>query len=173
MNKHIETPARLKKNVISIFSFALLILVAVEVGIVWLFGSWGNFGHGWWNLLIGALMTVGGILLVGWSISIQYTLGEGTPFPKVATQQLITTGPYGYTRNPMTLGAFLLYLGIAIGMGSIPVILLVLVIFTILLTFIFKHETPELTERFGTDYLDYRKRTPFLIPRCSQRESSK
>jgi len=66
----------------------------------------------------------------------------------------------------MTLGAFLLYLGIAVGMGSMSVILLVLVIFTALLTFIYRHETRELTERFGGEYLEYRKKTSFLIPRC-------
>ncbi|MBW6475320.1 MAG: isoprenylcysteine carboxylmethyltransferase family protein [Anaerolineaceae bacterium] len=92
--------------------------------------------------------------------------GERHPFPKVATQRLITTGPYACTRNPMTLGAFLLYLGIAVGMGSMSVILLVLVIFTALLTFIYRHETRELTERFGGEYLEYRKKTSFLIPRC-------
>ena len=165
MNKPEGTPATLRKKVISIFSLALLMLVAFEVGIIWLLGSWGRFDLGWWHQVIGALMTIGGIFLVGWSISIQYTLGKGTPFPKVATQQLITTGPYTYTRNPMTLGAFLLYLGIAVGMGSMPVILLILVIFTALLTFIYRHETRELTERFGREYLEYRKRTPFFIPR--------
>ena len=165
MNKPEGTPATLRKKVISIFSLALLMLVAIEVGIIWLLGSRGSFEFGCWHQVFGALMTIGGIVLVGWSISIQYTLGKGTPFPKVATQQLITTGPYACTRNPMTLGAFLLYLGIAVGMGSIPVILLVLVIFTALLTFIYRHETRELTERFGKEYLDYRKRTPFFIPR--------
>lgn len=165
MNKPEETPAILRKKVISIFSLALLVLVAVEVGIVWLFGSWGSFELGWWHLVFGALMTMSGIGLVVWSISIQYTLGKGTPFPKVATQQLITTGPYDFTRNPMTLGAFLLYLGIAIGMGSTPVILLILIIFTALLTFIYRHETRELSERFGEEYQEYRKRTPFFIPR--------
>ena len=155
MNKPIGTTARLRMKVISIFSFVLLVLIAVEVGIIWLLGSWGRFGLGWWHQVIGALMTMGGIFLVGWSISIQYTLGKDTPFPKVATQQLVTTGPYACTRNPMTLGAFLLYLGIAVGMGSMPVILLVMVIFTALLTFIYRHETRELTERFGRDYLEY------------------
>ncbi|MBE0687287.1 MAG: isoprenylcysteine carboxylmethyltransferase family protein, partial [Anaerolineaceae bacterium] len=164
MNKPEEKAATLRKKVISIFSFVLLVLVAVEIGIVWLFGSRGSFEPGWWHQVFGALMTIGGIFLAGWSIYIQYTLGKGTPSPKVATQQLITTGPYAVTRNPMTLGAFLLYLGIAIGMGSIPVILLVLVIFTALLTFIYRHETRELTERFGEEYLEYRKRTPFFIP---------
>ncbi len=164
MNKPEETSVSLRKRVIGIFSLALLVLVAVEIGIVWLLGLWGSFDLGWWHQVIGALMIIGGIFLVGWSISIQYTLGKGTPFPKVATQQLITTGPYASTRNPMTLGAFLLYLGIAVGMGSMPVILLILAIFSALLTFIYRHETCELTERFGEEYLEYRRRTPFFIP---------
>jgi len=164
MNKPEEKGTTLRKKVISIFSFVLLVLVAIEVGMVWLLGSWGRFEPGWRQQVIGALMTISGIFLVGWSIYIQYTQGKGTPFPKVATQQLITTGPYACTRNPMTLGAFLLYLGIAVGMGSIPAILLILVIFTALLTFIYRHETRELTERFGEEYLEYRKRTPFFIP---------
>jgi hypothetical protein len=49
MNKPAGTPARLRKKVISIFSLALLMLVAVEVGIVWLLGSWGSFEFGWWH----------------------------------------------------------------------------------------------------------------------------
>jgi len=83
MNESERTPPTFRKKVISIFSLALLLLVAVEVGIVWLLGSWGKFELGWWHQVFGALMTMGGIFLVGWSISIQYTLGKGTPFPKL------------------------------------------------------------------------------------------
>jgi len=172
MNKYDETPETVRKKVISIFLFALILLVAVEVGIVWLIDSWGSFGHGWWNQVIGVLMTMGGMALVVWSVFIQYTLGKGTPFPKVATQNLITTGPYACTRNPMTLGAFFVYMGIAVWMGSCVVVVFILVIFTSLLTFIYKHETRELTERFSAEYLEYRKRTPYLIPRCWRWKSS-
>jgi protein-S-isoprenylcysteine O-methyltransferase Ste14 len=166
MDKSEVTPAPLKRKVISIFSLALLLLVVVEVSIGWLLRAWGRFSLGWWNQIIAVVMIVIGIVLIVWSISIQYSLGKGTPFPKVATQQLITSGPYAYSRNPMTLGALLLYLGVAIGMGSIPVILLVLIIFTALLTLIYNHETRELTERFGEEYLAYQKRTAFLVPGC-------
>lgn len=166
MNKSEETPAPLRRKVISIFSLGLLLLLVVEVSIACLLGAWGRFNLGWWNQILAVALAFIGIILAVWSISIQYTLGKGTPFPKVATQQLITSGPYAITRNPMTLGALLLYLGVAIGMGSIPVILLVLIIFTALLTFIYNHETRELTERFGEEYLAYRKRTAFLVPGC-------
>ena len=165
MNESQGTAASHRKKVIGIFLLALLLLIAVEVGLVWIFRPWGSFSLGWGNQVAGMIMVLGGIFLVGWSIQIQYALGKGTPSPKSATQKLITTGPYAYTRNPMTLGAFFLYLGIAIGMGSGVVSLLVLVIITALLTFIYQHETLELAERFGSDYQSYQKQTPFLIPR--------
>jgi protein-S-isoprenylcysteine O-methyltransferase Ste14 len=65
----------------------------------------------------------------------------------------------------MTLGALLLYLEIGVWMGSSVVLTLTVVIFSGLLTFIYVHETRELAERFGAAYLEYRKRTPFLLPR--------
>ena len=147
-----------------IFLLVLLLLTAVEYGIALLLGSYGRFNLGWWSQLLALMLAFLGLVLVGWSISIQYTIGKGTPFPKFATQTLIISGPYTYTRNPMTLGALLFYSGVAIGLGSIPVVLLVLTIFIGLLTFIHRHETRELTERFGGEYLEYRKRTPFFFP---------
>jgi protein-S-isoprenylcysteine O-methyltransferase Ste14 len=87
----------------------------------------------------------------------------------VATQKIVTQGPYSYTRNPMTLGALFLYSGIAIWMSSGVLIILSTIIFSTLLTFIYIHETRELAERFGEEYLEYRKRTPFLIPNFWQR----
>jgi protein-S-isoprenylcysteine O-methyltransferase Ste14 len=65
----------------------------------------------------------------------------------------------------MTLGALLLYLGISAWMGSGVVLILTVVVFGALLTFIYVHETRELTERFGNAYLEYRQKTPFLLPR--------
>ena len=49
-------------------------------------------------------------------------------------------------------------------MGSGVLIILIMIVFSFLLTFIYIHETRELAERFGEEYLDYRKRTPFLFP---------
>jgi protein-S-isoprenylcysteine O-methyltransferase Ste14 len=82
----------------------------------------------------------------------------------VATQKLVTRGPYAYIRNPMTLGALFLYSGIGIWMSSGVLIILSLVFFSILLIYIYIHETHELEERFGEEYQNYRKSTPFLFP---------
>jgi protein-S-isoprenylcysteine O-methyltransferase Ste14 len=120
---------------------------------------------GWVTWVVGPALAFGGLALVSWAVYIQYTLGKGTPVPAVATKKLVTQGPYAYSRNPMTLGALILYLGIGFWLGSGVVITLCVVVFIILLRFIYIHETRELAQRFGEPYLEYRERTPFLFPR--------
>jgi len=164
MGKYKVTKGTLKRKVISLFFLGLLLMVVVEVGIDWICGEWGRIRLGWLNQVLGPVLTIGGIALVIWSVLTQHILGDGTPAPMVATQKLVMQGPYSYTRNPMTLGALFLYSGIGIWMSSAVIIILSLIVFCILLTFIYFHETRELAERFGEEYLDYRKRTPFLLP---------
>ena len=140
-------------------------MTVIPIGIGWVCGDWGRISFGWLNQTLGPALTVGGLTLVGWSVRVQYILGKGTPAPKVATQKLVTQGPYAFSRNPMTLGALFLYLGIRVWMGSGVVMLLTVIVFSALLTFIYLHETRELTDRFGEEYLAYKMRTPFLCPR--------
>ncbi len=140
-------------------------MAAIAVGIGEACGLWGSFHAGVFNQIPGMALTVGGLALIVWSVRSQYTLGKGTPTPRVPTQRLVTQGPYGYSRNPMTLGALLMYLGIGIWIGSGIVIILTLVVFIVLLRFIYIHETRELVERFGNEYVEYQQKTPFLFPR--------
>ena len=169
MDKYKVTEGINKRKVIGIFFFGLLLMAVVEIGIGWICGDWGRIKIGWLNYLLGPALTAGGIALVIWSVHTQYKVGDGTPAPMVATKKLVTQGPYFYTRNPMTLGAFILYAGIGIWMNSGVLIILSMIVFSILLTFIYFHETRELVERFGGEYLDYRKRTPFLVPNFSRK----
>ncbi|KAF0106751.1 MAG: protein-S-isoprenylcysteine O-methyltransferase-like protein [Anaerolineaceae bacterium] len=159
----------LRRRVIALFFLGLLSMAMLALGIGWACADWGRIRFGWLNQALGPALTVGGLALVGWSVRIQYILGKGTPAPKVATQRLVTQGPYAHSRNPMTLGALLLYLGLGVWMGSGVVMLLTVIVFSALLTFIYMHETRELSERFGEEYLAYKKRTPFLFPRLCGR----
>lgn len=155
----------LRRRVIVIFFLGLLSMAIIAIGIGWACGDWGRIRFGWLNQVLGPALTVGGLALVGWSVRVQYILGKGTPAPRVATQRLVTRGPYAHSRNPMTLGALWLYLGIGVWTGLGVVVLLTVIVFSALLTFIYFHETRELAERFGKEYLAYKKRTPFLWPR--------
>ena len=159
LREHSDTQRR---RVVFLFFSGLLLMAIFALMVGWACRDWGMIHLGWLNQVFGPALTIGGFALVGWSVRVQYVLGEGTPAPKVATQRLVTQGPYAYSRNPMTLGALLLYLGIGFWIGSGVVVLLTLIVFSALLTFIYIHETRELSDRFGDEYLDYKKQTPFL-----------
>ncbi len=117
------------------------------------------------NALLGLLFILVGLSLGFWANQVQFTIGRGTPVPIMATQKLIVQPPYSYCRNPMALGAIILYLGIAIWLGSLSALGMVLLPAICLLVYIKLIEEKEMELRFGADYLKYRARTPFLIPR--------
>jgi protein-S-isoprenylcysteine O-methyltransferase Ste14 len=121
------------------------------------------------NVILGCVLIGVGILLGLWSNYVQFTVGRGTPVPVMATQQLLTQKPYSYCRNPMALGAILLYLGVAILIGSISAVGLVVLFAVILLFYIKFLEEKEMELRFGDAYREYRKQTPFIIPRFRKR----
>jgi protein-S-isoprenylcysteine O-methyltransferase Ste14 len=76
---------------------------------------------------------------------------------------LRVNGIYKYTRNPMYIGISMTIIGIGLLLLNTGVIIGGFVWFCI--TYIqCKREEPELTNRFGNDYIEYKKRTPMFIP---------
>jgi len=117
------------------------------------------------NLILSILLVILGWLIANWTVKIQYALGKGTPIPFIATRKLVIQGPYRYCRNPMTLGTIMVYLGIAVWLGSLSGLALALVYPVGILIYIKLIEEKELEGRFGSEYVEYKKKTPFLIPR--------
>jgi protein-S-isoprenylcysteine O-methyltransferase Ste14 len=118
---------------------------------------------------MGLVCIVVGWLFANWTVKAQFSLGKGTPIPFMATQKLIKKAPYTYCRNPMTLGTAIFYLGVAVWVGSISALALGLVYPVGISIYIKLVEEKELEERFGSEYLDYKTRTPFLIPHFMRR----
>ena len=119
--------------------------------------------------ILGGLLSVLGFSLAFRSIDAQLTRGRGTPLPVMPTQELLTEGPFRYCRNPMTLGAILAYLGMAVAAGTIAGTGFVLSLAASLLVYLKRLEEGELAERFGEAYLAYRREVPFIIPRPPKR----
>jgi protein-S-isoprenylcysteine O-methyltransferase Ste14 len=128
-----------------------------------------TLGIGRANRIIGGLLAVLGFSIGFWSVDTQLTRGRGTPLPVMPTQELLTGGPFRYCRNPMTLGAILAYLGIAVAARTAAGTALVLSLATTLLVYLKRLEEEELAERFGEAYLAYKRETPFIIPRSPRR----
>ena len=121
--------------------------------------------------LIIIIISLGIGLIYGiWSVIIQNTIGAGGPVeignieisPK--TKNLVVSGPYRNTRNPMLFGTFLIYLAFALFINSITSVVLVCAIFVFMLTVVVKMEEKRLLKDFGTQYEEYRKKTPMFIP---------
>lgn len=119
--------------------------------------------------IFGGLLTVLGFSLGFWSVDTQLSRGRGTPLPVMPTRELLTEGPFRYCRNPMTLGAILAYLGMAVAARTVAGTALVLSLAASLLLYLKFLEEGELAERFGEAYLAYKRETPFLIPRLRPR----
>lgn len=120
--------------------------------------------------ILGGASIAAGLLFAWWSIYAQFTAGRGTPVPVMATQELIVKHPYNYCRNPMALGTIVLYLGVAVLLGSISAVIIVIILSALLLVYIRFLEEAEMDLRFGEAYQEYRKQTPFIIPRFWRRK---
>lgn len=141
---------------------ALLIIVLPKLDIILGFSS---LSFGIINIVVGGIIVIIGGFYALWSIISQITRARGTPLPVMPTQKLLVDGPFKHCRNPMAFGAIFAYFGLSIIVGSLSSIFLVLIFLVLLILWIKKVEEEELEIRFGQDYVDYKKTTPFMIPK--------
>ncbi len=57
------------------------------------------------NIILSIPIFLLALFLIGWSVQ-KFLMVKGTPVPFNPPPQLVTTGPYAYTRNPMLTGVF-------------------------------------------------------------------
>ncbi|MFH1121149.1 MAG: isoprenylcysteine carboxylmethyltransferase family protein [Bacteroidota bacterium] len=122
------------------------------------------------RLILSAPFFLTGIIFIVWSNISLLLRGKGGPAEGFGiaisprTKNLVTTGPYRYSRNPMVFGAFCLYLSIGIFQMSILCIIVLLILLWLAATYILGSEKKRLLKDFGKDYDDYYRRTPGIIP---------
>lgn len=118
-------------------------------------------------LALGIILAIPGFYLLGVTNKLLRALGSGTN-AFILTRRVVSDDIYKRTRNPMSLGFYLLALGTAFIAGSTFAALAVaLGIIPSHLLFLKFFEEKELELRFGESYLEYKKRVPFLLPRLS------
>ncbi len=119
-----------------------------------------------------SLITVG-IALIGWS-AFCFLRVRGTPVPFNPPPELVISGPYRLTRNPMLSGVFLLLFGIGAALNSFSLVLFFTPAYILLNVWELKRiEEPELEKRLGEDYRRYKNETPMFIPGMKFRRSRK
>ena len=104
--------------------------------------------------IIGGLAIIGGILFVG-SAFLQMRKANTPVDPREPVTAFVTTGPYRFTRNPIYLGFFLIYLGFTLLAGTLwGLIASPFLIWTMTQAVIHAEEL-YLTEKFGEQYKQY------------------
>ena len=78
------------------------------------------------------------------------------PEPWLPSPQIITTGIYGLTRNPMYVSMGLLQVAIGIGLANTWVVILVIPVLVAVYILAVRPEEVYLTEKFGDIYLQYK-----------------
>ena len=117
-----------------------------------------------WNIVVCIPFIGVGLFYTLWSLMIFFK-SKGSPVPFNPPPELVVTGPYKTSRNPMTAGLFLQMFGLGILLGS----LLLTFVFTPL--YILMHykqlkniEEPELELRLGEPYKEYKSKVPMFFP---------
>jgi protein-S-isoprenylcysteine O-methyltransferase Ste14 len=121
------------------------------------------------NFIVGGIMLLSGLFFAWWSIGMQLFTANGTPLPMIPTQKLLISGPFRYCRNPMTFGTICAYGGVGVAVGSVASLFTVALFGGLLILYLKRIEEHELAVRFGQDYLDYKAKTPFMIPTWTRR----
>jgi protein-S-isoprenylcysteine O-methyltransferase Ste14 len=116
-------------------------------------------------VLGGAVLMILGLGLFYRTVSLFTAVGRGTLAPWDPTRRLVVLGPYRHVRNPMITGVLSVLLGEGLILGSVWILVAAAIFFAANATYIPLVEERGLIERFGDEYLEYRRNVPRWIPR--------
>jgi protein-S-isoprenylcysteine O-methyltransferase Ste14 len=112
-----------------------------------------------WRLLVrlagGALIAAG--LAAALAAEIRFK-AAGTPVPPTRpTKAIVSTGIYGWTRNPMYLGMTLCLLGLGLGLDQLWFVIATPIAMALVTKLAIEREEAYLAAKFGATYLDYKR----------------
>ena len=106
-------------------------------------------------IVLALLVAIPGIVLVRGALRLFRASGQD-PLPWLATPQIITSGVYRHTRNPMYVGVAVLQVAIGVGLGNPWIILLAPVSCAVVYITAIRPEEAYLEQKFGDAYARYK-----------------
>lgn len=107
--------------------------------------------------LAGGALAVVGFVMIGMGMRRFAAAGTNVP-PTLPTTALVVEGIYARTRNPLYLGATLIYLGLTVAAGSMWAILLMVPLLWVINVGVIAREERYLERKFGDAYGAYKER---------------
>lgn len=129
-----------------------------------LWASWwlDRHGHPWpldWGALnrpLGGLLITLGLALFVWTLA-TFWRHRTTVNPYKAANTLAMDGPFRYSRNPIYVGDWFIYLGAMLWLATGWPVVFAPLVWAIIRFGVIRHEEAHLAARFGQPYLDYMK----------------
>jgi len=113
--------------------------------------------------------TVAGLALMAlgeaWRMWGVATAGTVTRRRSREVETLVSHGPFAWSRNPLYVGNFLIWMGVITLSGVLWFLPVAVLLFALEYFYIVRYEEGVLESIFGADYLRYKERTPRWFPR--------
>ena len=97
------------------------------------------------------------------------TAGTVTRRRSREVQKLVSHGPFAWSRNPLYVGNFLIWIGVITLSGVLWFIPVAILLFAVEYFYIVRYEEGVLESIFGKEYLEYKAHTPRWFPRPRSR----
>lgn len=108
-----------------------------------------------WNLVGGGVLVLVGLVIVLSGLRTMRQIGKSPPHEDEPSE-LLTDGPFKYTRNPLYLGVTVVYLGLTALLNSLwPVVPLIFLVWYF--NRVAKREETYLEAKFGEEFAQYRE----------------
>lgn len=153
MNDMMEDRPEVALHPPTIFVSALIIGFVVRL----FAGGWLSFVPRIVGEALGGAMLLAGLAIAVASVSAFAEAGETLP-PGTPSRQLLTRGPYSFSRNPIYLAMALIGVGFGAATLNLWMILATLGAAALLHFFVIQPEEAYLARRFGAAFEDYRRR---------------
>ena len=107
------------------------------------------------RIAAGTVAAAASFVPMGFAINLFKRTGQD-PKPWATTPEIISSGIYRFTRNPMYVGMALLQLAIGIGLANWWIIIAVPIALVLVYSTAVRHEEAYLEQKFGRVYVDYK-----------------
>jgi protein-S-isoprenylcysteine O-methyltransferase Ste14 len=158
--------AKARPNAVPWPPLILFLLAAAAGGLGWLFPTTPPPGTTIWLRSLGAAACVAGLGLDIWALDTMYR-HRTTILPNRPAAQLVTSGPFGFSRNPIYLGNTVLLAGIAAALANPSFLVAAVLNVPLVNRLAIAREEAHLEERFGSDWRAYATRVPRWIGRVT------
>lgn len=146
-----------KKFLQIILSVPVVMMIYVPIILLCLeYGKLPSFPLSFEQNMLAFVLFWSGCGIWGWCFYLFRKEGRGSPLPNNPAKQLIKSGPFKFSRNPMIIALWAILLGETIAFESLYLFVWTALIVVASILYIIRIEEPQLLEKFGQRYMEYR-----------------